>query len=289
MLKFNKPIFIAELCCNHMGSLDIAKVMIDLASEAGVDVVKFQKRDIEEWTNRKPNVYNNKHPNPSNSFGNTYKEHREALEFSFDEHKILKDYCDKKNVEYSASVWDIKSAKEICSLNPFMIKVASPCNSNFELLEWLCNNYFGEIHLSLGMTSHDEIERIVNLFVDNKRNEDLVLYACTSGYPVEFEDMCILEIHYLLEKYGSIVKKIGFSGHHIGTTIDVAAYTLGASVIERHFTIDKDLKGTDQKVALTKNEFAKLVNDVNDVYKALKYKDKDILDVEVKNKEKLKW
>ena len=289
MLKFNKPIFIAELCCNHMGSLDIAKVMIDLASEAGADVVKFQKRDIEEWTNRRPNVYNNKHPNPSNSFGNTYKEHREALEFSFDEHKILKDYCDKKNVEYSASVWDIKSAKEICSLNPFMIKVASPCNSNFELLEWLCNNYFGEIHLSLGMTSHDEIERIVNLFVDNKRNEDLVLYACTSGYPVEFEDMCILEIHYLLEKYGSIVKKIGFSGHHIGTTIDVAAYTLGASVIERHFTIDKDLKGTDQKVALTKNEFAKLVNDVNDVYKALKYKDKDILDVEVKNKEKLKW
>lgn len=289
MLKFNKPIFIAEFCCNHMGSLDIAKVMIDLASEAGADVVKFQKRDIEEWTNRKPNVYNNKHPNPSNSFGNTYKEHREALEFSFDEHKILKDYCDKKNVEYSASVWDIKSAKEICSLNPFMIKVASPCNSNFELLEWLCNNYFGEIHLSLGMTSHDEIERIVNLFVDNKRNEDLVLYACTSGYPVEFEDMCILEIHYLLEKYGSIVKKIGFSGHHIGTTIDVAAYTLGASVIERHFTIDKDLKGTDQKVALTKNEFAKLVNDVNDVYKALKYKDKDILDVEVKNKEKLKW
>lgn len=289
MLKFNKPIFIAELCCNHMGSLDIAKVMIDLASEAGADVVKFQKRDIEEWTNRKPNVYNNKHPNPSNSFGNTYREHREALEFSFDEHKILKDYCDKKNVEYSASVWDIKSAKEICSLNPFMIKVASPCNSNFELLEWLCNNYFGEIHLSLGMTSHDEIERIVHLFIDNKRNEDLVLYACTSGYPVEFEDMCILEIHYLLEKYGSIVKKIGFSGHHIGTTIDIAAYTLGASVIERHFTIDKDLKGTDQKVALTKNEFAKLVNDVNDVYKALKYKDKDILDVEVKNKEKLKW
>ncbi len=289
MLKFNKPIFIAELCCNHMGSIDIAKVMIDLARDAGADVVKFQKRDIEEWTNRKPNVYNNKHPNPSNSFGNTYREHREALEFSFDEHKILKDYCDKKNVEYSASVWDIKSAKEICSLNPFMIKVASPCNSNFELLEWLCNNYFGEIHLSLGMTSHDEIERIVNLFIDNKRNEDLVLYACTSGYPVEFEDMCILEIHYLLEKYGSIVKKIGFSGHHIGTTIDIAAYTLGASVIERHFTIDKDLKGTDQKVALTKNEFAKLVNDVNDVYKALKYKDKDILDVEVKNKEKLKW
>ena len=121
MLKFNKPIFIAELCCNHMGSIDIAKVMIDLASDAGADVVKFQKRDIEEWTNRKPNVYNNKHPNPSNSFGNTYREHREALEFSFDEHKILKDYCDKKNVKYSASVWDIKSAKEICSLNPYQL------------------------------------------------------------------------------------------------------------------------------------------------------------------------
>lgn len=289
MLKFDKPIFIAELCCNHMGSIDIAKMMIDLASEAGADVVKFQKRNINEWTKRKPDVYNNKHPNPNNSFGNTYKEHREALEFSFDEHKKLKDYCDKKNVKYSASVWDIKSAKEICSLNPFMIKVASSCNSNFDLLKWICKNYFGEIHLSLGMTSHEDIEKIVNLFINNKRNEDLVLYACTSGYPVELEDMCILEINYLIEKYGNLVKKIGFSGHHIGTTIDIAAFILGANVIERHFTIDKSLKGTDQKFALTKNEFVKLVDDINDVYKTLKYKDKAILDVEIKNKEKLKW
>lgn len=289
MSKYKKPLFIAELCCNHQGSIDIAKLMINLAVEAGVDIVKFQKRDIDSWEKRKQNVYESPHPNPSNAFGKTYKEHREFLEFSFSEHKQLKEYCDKLNIGYSASVWDVKSAKEICSLNPKMIKIASPCNNNYEMIEWICDNYKGEIHLSLGMTSKKEIDEIVKFFIKKGREKDLYLYTCTSGYPVKYEDMCILEIKYLKEKYGNIIKGIGFSGHHIGTSIDIAAYTLGIDIIERHFTIDKSLKGTDQKVALTKDEFIKLIADIDTVRKALTYKQKDILEVEIKNKEKLKW
>lgn len=289
LLNYEKPVFIAELCCNHMGSIDLAKLMIDLAIEAGVDIVKFQKRDIASWEKRKPNVYNSPHPNLENSFGSTYKEHRKFLEFSFVEHKKLKEYCDLKGIGYSASVWDIKSAKQICSLKPHMIKIASPCNCNYEMLEWICDNYEGEIHLSLGMTSKEDIDKIVNFFIKKKRNKDLILYSCTSGYPVKYEDMCILEIKYLTKKYANKIKGIGFSGHHIGTAIDISAYTLGVNVIERHFTIDKSLKGTDQKVALTKSEYAKLIEDILAVSKSLTYKSKDILDVEINNREKLKW
>lgn len=289
MKKYKDPIFVAEVCCNHLGSIDVAKIMIDLASEVGVQYVKFQKRDIEEWSKRKPLVYNSPHKNSINAFGSTYKEHRKFLEFTFEEHKELKKYCDDKNIGYSASVWDLKSAKEICSLKPATIKIASPCNCNFEMLSWICDNYFGEIHLSLGMTTKEDINKIVEFFKEKGRNKDLVLYSCTSGYPVNYEDMCILEISYLINMFGEVVKDIGFSGHHIGTSIDIAAYTLGANIIERHFTLDKSLKGTDQKVALTKDEFIKLISDINDVKKALTYKTKDILEVELENKEKLKW
>lgn len=289
MIEYKKPTFVAELCCNHMGSMDIAKIMIDLAAEAGVDIVKFQKRNIDDWHLRKPEIYNKQHQNKANAFGETYKEHRMFLEFDFSQHKELKKYCDSKGIEYSASVWDLQSAKEICSLKPKMIKIASACNNNFEMLDWICKNYKGEIHLSVGMTSRDEIDNIVTLFSKNKRACDLYLYACTSGYPVDYKDMCILEITYLKEKYGEKIKGIGFSGHHIGTTVDIAAYTLGAEVIERHFTIDKSLKGTDQKMALTKDEFIKLISDISNVREALTYKHKSILDIECYNKEKLKW
>ena len=93
----------------------------------------------------------------------------------------------------------------------------------------------------------------------------------------------------LIKKYGKVIKGIGFSGHHIGTAVDISAYTLGATVIVRHFTLDKSLKGTDQKVALTKEEFEELILNIDNVRKALSYKNKDVLDVEIKNKEKLKW
>lgn len=100
----------------------------------------------------------------------------------------------------------------------------------------------------------------------------------------------ILDVNYnAIKKYGKVIKSIGFSGHHIGTAVDISAYTLGATVIERHFTLDKSLKGTDQKVALTKEEFEELILNIDNVRKALSYKNKDVLDVEIKNKEKLKW
>ena len=157
------------------------------------------------------------------------------------------------------------------------------------MLEWLCNNYDGEIHISLGMTTHDEEERLLEIFEDQGRNKDVVLYACTSGYPVPFEDVCLLEIERIRKAYGDRVKKIGFSGHHLGIAIDVAAYTLGASVIERHFTLDRTWKGTDHAASLEPEGVRKLKRNLMAAYSALHYKEKEVLDIEMVQRNKLKY
>ncbi|WP_264525295.1 N-acetylneuraminate synthase family protein [Flavobacterium sp. N502536] len=287
MNKFEKPFVIAEIGCNHKGDMEIAKELIKIAAIfCNVDAVKFQKRNNKELLTEEQ--YNAPHPNASNSYGDTYGEHREYLEFDVDQHAELKQYCEEIGILYSTSVWDTTSAKEITSLNPAFIKIPSACNNNFEMLEWLCDNYSGEIHISTGMTTKEEIDTLVNYFVEKNRNKDLVLYNCTSGYPVPFEDVCLLDISFLSQKYGDIVKHIGFSGHHLGIAVDIAAYTLGAPVIERHYTIDRTWKGTDHAASLEPMGLRKLARDLKAVHSAMTFKNTDILPIEQVQREKLK-
>jgi N-acetylneuraminate synthase len=191
-------------------------------------------------------------------------------------------------VEYSSSVWDVTSAKEIVSLNPKMIKVPSACNLNKPLLEYLCDHFEGEIHLSLGMTTKVEENNIVCYFEEKNRAKDLVLYSCTSGYPVPFEDVCLLEITRMRMEYRNRVKAIGFSGHHLGIAVDSAAVALGAEYIERHFTLDRTWKGTDHAASLEPDGVRKLARDCKAVAKSLTYKIKDVLSIEEEQREKLK-
>ncbi len=285
-----KPRVIAEVGCNHKGDLELAKEFIKIAKiYAKADVVKFQKRDVETWAKRFPEQYNAPHPNPANAYGKTYKEHRENLEFNLEQNRILKEYCDEIGIVYSTSVWDMKSAQEIVTLNPELIKIPSACNTNLEMLSWLCDNYDGEIHISTGMTTNKEVDDIIDLFMEKGKNKNLVLYNCTSGYPVPPEDVCLLEIRNLIEKYGDKVKEIGFSGHHIGTAIDIAAYTLGATTIERHFTLDRTWKGTDHAASLEPEGLRRLVRDLDIVHRALTYKNEEVLDIEKVQRKKLKW
>lgn len=281
------PKIVAEIGCNHKGDLSIAKEMIiTAASYCKVDVVKFQKRCNKELLT--PEEYNAPHPNPHNSYGATYGEHREFLEFSLDQHRKLKEWCEEYGVVYSTSVWDLTSAREITSLNPELIKVPSACNLNRPLLQYLCDHYDGEIHVSMGMTTKEEEEEIVSFFERNGRAGDVVLYNCTSGYPVPFEDICLLELTRMKEQYGKRVKAIGFSGHHLGIAVDSAAVALGAEWIERHFTLDRTWKGTDHAASLEPDGVRKLARNCRAVAKALTYKSKDILDIEMVQRKKLK-
>lgn len=281
------PKIIAEIGCNHKGDMLIAKELIQIAATyCKADVVKFQKRCNRELLSK--DEFDAPHPNPVNSYGATYGEHREFLEFTLEQHRELQEYCSECGIEYSTSVWDVTSAKEICSLHPKLIKVPSACNLNKAMLGYLCDEFKGEIHLSLGMTTRTEIEQIVSFFEERGRNRNLVLYNCTSGYPVPFDDVCLLELSWLREMYADRVGGIGFSGHHLGIAVDSAAVALGAEWIERHFTLDRTWKGTDHAASLEPDGVRKLVRDCKAVYKALTYKHEEILDIEKVQRDKLK-
>lgn len=281
------PIVVAEIGCNHKGDMNIARDLIETAARfAKADFVKFQKRTNRELLT--PEEYAAPHPNPANSYGATYGEHREFLEFDADQHRQLMKWCEDARIGYSTSVWDMTSAREMAALRPHMLKIPSACNLHFELLEFLAREYAGEIHLSVGMTTPAEQDEIVALFERLGVQQRVVLYACTSGYPVPFDQVCLLEITRLRERYGKRVKEIGFSGHHLGIAADVAAVALGATWVERHFTLDRTWKGTDHAASLEPDGLRKLVRDVRAVSSALTYKPADILDIEIPQRKKLK-
>ncbi len=289
----SKPVVIAEIGCNHKGDMAIAHKMIKLLGtfkllneNSYIDIVKFQKRTNKELLT--PEEYNAPHPNPANSYGKTYGEHREFLEFNLEQNRQLKEWCEEEGLIYSTSTWDLTAAKEIVSLNPKLIKVPSASNLNFDMLEYLRDNYTGDVHLSFGMTTHKEEQKIIDFFKAKNRAKDLVIYACTSGYPVPFEDICLREITRLKETYGNDVKAIGFSGHHLGIAVDIAALALGATYFERHFTLDRTWKGTDHAASLEPQGLQKLARDLRQTYMALQYKPKEILDIEEVQRKKLK-
>lgn len=287
-MKYIKPKVIAEIGCNHKGEFDIAIELLDLAKQCGADVAKFQKRNNKELLTEEQ--YNAPHPNQANSYGSSYGEHREYLEFTVEQHQKLKEHCDSIGLEYSTSVWDVTSAKEMITFKPSLLKVPSACNNNFEMLKVLRDEFEGEVHLSFGMTSKEEERQIIEFFEETNQAKDrLVVYSCTSGYPVPFKDVCLLEISRLLETYGDRVKNIGFSGHHLGIAIDNAAVALGATWVERHFTKDRTWKGTDHAASLEPTGLRKLCRDLLATYDSLTYKKEDILDIEKVQRDKLKY
>ena len=290
---------VAEIGCNHLGKMDIACQMIETAAlQCKASVAKFQKRHNRSLLPAE--VYNRPHPVPKNSYGKTYGEHREFLEFSAGQHKELQQECRRHGIVYSTSVWDLISAQEITELGPELIKVPSATNQNLDVQEYLCRHFDGAIHVSTGMTTGKELAETIEFYEKMGRAKDVVLYACTSGYPVPYEEVCLLEINRLQDLYGDRVGAIGFSGHHLGTSVDMASVAVGLSgeqrygrgpfrYIERHFTLDRSWKGTDHEASLEPDALRQLCKGVDDVATALTYKEQDILDIEKPQRAKLKW
>lgn len=281
------PLVIAEIGCNHKGDFALAKELVQTAAQfCRVDAVKFQKRTPRELLS--PEQYDAPHPDPAHAYGRTYGEHREFLELDIDQHAELKTLCESLGIDYSSSAWDLTSAKEIASLQPSWIKIPSACNTDYAMLEWLCEHYAGGLHVSLGMTTKPEERTLMELLEAHGRIGDTVLYSCTSGYPVAMEDLCLLEISRLADDYGDRVAAIGFSGHHLGIAADIAAITLGAAWVERHFTLDRTWKGTDHAASLEPDGMRRLCRDVRNVATALRFRDEEILEVERAARSKLK-
>ena len=280
------PKFIAEIGCNHRGDIETAKQMMVVAKTCGADIVKFQKRHSRELLT--PEQYNAPYVN-INSYGKTYGEHREFLEFDLETHRKLKAYAEEHGVEYSTSVWDLTSAREMASLQPSLLKVPSACNNHVDMLKVLRDEFVGQVHISVGMSTEEEIETAVGVFQSCPQR--VVLYSCTSGYPVPFDDVCLLEIVRLIQKYKNTgrVGEIGFSGHHNGIAIDSIATVLGASFIERHFTLDRAWKGSDHAASLEPSGFSKLTRDIKHLRQAWTLRPSELLPIELPQREKLKF
>jgi sialic acid synthase len=281
------PVLISEIGCNHKGDFDIALEMIAISAQfCKVDVAKFQKRTNRELLS--PREYDTPHPNLSNSYGDTYGAHREFLEFDLEQHRDLKAACEEWGLTYATSVWDMTSAREIASLEPALIKIPSAINTNTPVIEYLAAEYQGEVHISLGMTLNEERDGVISVLDKYGRLGQTVLYHCISGYPVDEEDLCLLEIKNLVSQFGDDLLGIGFSGHHRGIAADIGALTLGASHFERHFTLDRTWKGTDHSASLEPDGMRRLARDLRNVSNALNYKTSEVTDIEKVQRDKLK-
>ena len=277
---------VAELCCNHMGDIDIAKTMIKEAANCGATYAKFQKWNAEKALSFEQ--YNAPHPNPHHSFGEPYGKHRENLEFSIEQHEELKNFCEDCDISYATSVFDYLSASEVLRLNPDYIKIPSQKNLKLDMYDIICNEFEGDIHISSGMTTDDQVDALLNEISRRTSLSRVVLYATTSNYPCAYSDLHLLRIQDFVAKYNGDVKSFGFSGHHNGIAADIAALTLGVNFIERHFTLDRTLKGTDHAASLEPQGLRKLVRDLNLVESALTKRPNKILSVEAEAYKKVK-
>ncbi len=271
---------IAEIGCNHQGDINKAKELILNAKNCGCNFVKFQKR--EPKLQFSPEKYNAPHPTPENAFGKTYGEHRENLEFSKEQHKILMNFANSLGLEYSCSVFDIISAQNIVGIKPTHIKIPSPINNNLEVVEYIAKNFDGTIHVSLGMTTKQEEFNIFDTLDKFNKLKDTIIYHCVSSYPTQDNDITLLEINRYENDYKDKIKALGLSAHHLDYLPDCIALSMGATYIERHFTFDKNAKGSDHKISLDYNEMKNLNHNLKRTQMFLQHKEKDILDSELK-------
>ncbi|MCJ2164336.1 MULTISPECIES: N-acetylneuraminate synthase family protein [unclassified Pseudodesulfovibrio] len=260
------PCFVvAEIGNNHQGEFDIAKQMIDEAAAAGVQGVKFQKRDNDALLTREGRAAAYTGPN---SFGPTYGEHRNALELSIGQMAQLKEYSESLGLVFFASAWDDPSLAQILDLDVELLKISSAELVNVPLVRKYAAAGI-PIILSTGMSGLDDID--VALAEIQSYHADVVLLHCNSTYPCPEEQIGLPVMDALRDRYGL---PVGYSGHEKGIGPSVAAAALGACVVERHFTLDKTLKGTDHQASLEPQELASMVTMIREVEKALQIKGK---------------
>ena len=270
---------IAEIGQNHQGDLDLAKRLLVKAKECGVDAVKSQKRDIATLLTQEE--YDRPYRSP-NAFAATYGKHREALELSRQEYVELSEFAAQVGITFFSSPWDVPSAILLNEIGMPIFKVPSACLTHHVLLEELVG-FDRPIIISTGMSDLEEVDAAMAVV---RQASDVYLLQCTSTYPSSFDTVNLRVIEAYRERYPWAT--VGFSGHHRGIAIDVAAVALGARVIERHFTLDRTLKGSDHAASLEPPGLARLVRDIRACEAALGDRNKRLLDVELPVRHKLR-
>lgn len=255
----NFTFIIAEIGVNHNGDINLAKKMIKSASECGVDAVKFQTFKSEELVteNARTADYQEENTNENSQLAMLKK-----LELTFDNFKELKDYALKNNVMFISSPFDFKSVDLLETLDVPLYKLGSGELNNFELIDYVQKTN-KPIIISTGMATLDEIKETYD-FIENKDN--LIILHCITGYPTSFKEANLNFIKTLQKEFDV---PIGFSDHSPGIELPIAAVALGACVVEKHFTLDKNLEGPDHKASLNPKEFKAMVDAIRNVEVAM--------------------
>ncbi|WP_373840308.1 N-acetylneuraminate synthase family protein [Methanospirillum sp.] len=273
----NRPAYIiAEIGINHNGELGVAKSLIDLAVLAGCDAVKFQKRtpDICVPEDQKQKM----RETPWGYI--SYLEYRYHVEFGEEEYLEINRYCKEKGIDWLASCWDIPSVDFIGRFNPVAYKVPSACLTDNTLLEHI-NKTGRPVILSTGMSTMEEIEHAVSL-IDHNR---LIITHTTSTYPCPARELNLLMIRTLMERFSC---PVGYSGHETGLQTTIAAVALGASLVERHITLDRAMWGSDQAASVEPGGLIRLVRDIRVIEQAMGDGVKRVFESEIPIREKLR-
>jgi sialic acid synthase len=251
---------IAEVGHNHQGSVEKCKELFDAAKWSGATAVKLQKRDnkslyTEEFYN---SPYNSEH-----AYGATYGAHREALEFGFDQYTLLKCYAEAIGLTFFATAFDLPSADFLAELKVPALKIASGDLKNFTLINHV-SSLGVPVVLSTGGGDMSDVVRAATIM--KMRRAEFALLQCTSGYPANYDELNLNVIPTLREHYDCVV---GWSGHDTGIAMAPVAYALGARIIEKHFTLDRSSKGTDQAMSLEPHGFRAMVENLKLCKRAL--------------------
>ncbi len=255
------PYVIAEVGHNHQGNLETAILLIEAAAKAGAQAVKFQKRD-----NR--SLYSSEAFSApylsDNAYGATYGAHREALEFGKDEYLVCMQEAKKNNIDFFATAFDFKSADFLAELGVPAFKIASGDLKSTPLIKYVAKMGL-PIILSTGGGEMDDITRAVETVLEH--NQNLALLQCTAGYPPEYSELNLRVISTYRNAFKDVT--VGYSGHDSGIAMALVSYVLGARVIEKHFTLNRAMKGTDHAFSLEPVGMSKLVRDLNRTHLAL--------------------
>ncbi|MCZ2127912.1 MAG: N-acetylneuraminate synthase family protein [Anaerolineales bacterium] len=264
---------IAEIGNNHQGDLQKAMEMFKVAKECGADAVKLQKRDNKSLLTK--TAYNRPYEN-RNSFGATYGEHREALEFGRHEYVELKKYAEELGIIMFSTAFDLNSADFLAELDMPLYKIASGDLKNTPLLKHVAK--IGKpMIISTGGGALEDVQRAYDAIMP--LNSQLAILQCTASYPAEPQDLNLRVISTYREKFPDVV--VGLSDHENGIAMALAAYILGSRIVEQHFTLNHTWKGTDHAFSLEPIGMRKLVRDLRRVKIALGDGEKRIYPSEV--------
>lgn len=268
---------IAEAGVNHNGSLETAKKMVDAAAEAGADYIKFQTFHAHSLVTA---LCEAAEYQKDNMGAEKQQKMLENLELKFEDFRELKDYCDKKGIGFLSTPFDEESIDFIASLKPDYMKVPSGELTDLPFLRKMAATGIPVI-ISTGMATPEEIAKALKPFYkEGYGSDDIVLLHCTTQYPTPMEDVNLLAMKTVSENFGH---KAGYSDHTLGIEIPIAATTLGASVVEKHFTLDRTMEGPDHKASLEPEELTAMVKAMRNIELALGHGVKEVKESEKPN------